>query len=350
MDYPLWRSNHQKQSDQSSDTAELPLFATETKKTSNVTAPIIPGLTESTPFLSPRFVGFFNAAQWQELQLQTLIYKYIRAGASVPLELILPLKRSVINASSYAHLSRQNQHHQPAVRQSGYWSRCAVDPEPGRCRRTDGKKWRCSRDVVVGQRYCDRHVHHGKNHRSRKLVEVPKTASNNGSEGKVLPSSLLISKDTHFFKSEPSANPGILPLTQNPQGEKNMDVYPQGSSFSNYSTKDLEWEKCDGRVLRRFIDERPKSDEASTISFCNKITSLGETSDISLKLSTGKNSSEVRVLPPACNWVMWETHGEASIGGPLAEVLRPSPTIIVSPKSVLWKSKGSASETSSTST
>ncbi|KAG0478649.1 hypothetical protein HPP92_013368 [Vanilla planifolia] len=289
MDYQLWRSNHQKQSDQSSDTAELPLFATETKKTSNVTAPIIPGLTESTPFLSP-------------------------------------------------------------MRQSGYWSRCAVDPEPGRCRRTDGKKWRCSRDVVVGQRYCDRHVHHGKNHRSRKLVEVPKTASNNGSEGKVLPSSLLISKETHFFKSEPSANPGILPLTQNPQGEKNMDVYPQGSSFSNYSTKDLEWEKCDGRVLRRFIDERPKSEEASTISFCNTITSLGETSDVSLKLSTGKNSSEVRVLPPACNWVMWETHGEASIGGPLAEVLRPSPTLIVSPKSVLWKSKGSASETSSTST
>lgn len=35
------------------------------------------------------------------------------------------------------------------------------DPEPGRCRRTDGKKWRCSRDVVPDQKYCSRHMHRG---------------------------------------------------------------------------------------------------------------------------------------------------------------------------------------------
>ena len=46
-----------------------------------------------------------------------------------------------------------------------------MDPEPGRCRRTDGKKWRCSRDVVAGQKYCERHVHRGRN-RSRKPVEI----------------------------------------------------------------------------------------------------------------------------------------------------------------------------------
>ncbi|KAK9987182.1 hypothetical protein SO802_032133 [Lithocarpus litseifolius] len=33
--------------------------------------------------------------------------------------------------------------------------------EPGRCRRTDGKKWRCSRDVVPNQKYCEQHMHRG---------------------------------------------------------------------------------------------------------------------------------------------------------------------------------------------
>lgn len=46
-----------------------------------------------------------------------------------------------------------------------------MDPEPGRCRRTDGKKWRCSRDVLSDQKYCERHMHRGRQ-RSRKHVEV----------------------------------------------------------------------------------------------------------------------------------------------------------------------------------
>ncbi|KAE8714087.1 Growth-regulating factor 5 isoform 2 [Hibiscus syriacus] len=46
-----------------------------------------------------------------------------------------------------------------------------VDPEPGRCRRTDGKKWRCSKEAYADSKYCERHMHRGKN-RSRKPVEV----------------------------------------------------------------------------------------------------------------------------------------------------------------------------------
>lgn len=46
-----------------------------------------------------------------------------------------------------------------------------MDPEPGRCRRTDGKKWRCSKDAVPDQKYCERHINRGR-HRSRKPVEV----------------------------------------------------------------------------------------------------------------------------------------------------------------------------------
>ena len=45
-----------------------------------------------------------------------------------------------------------------------------TDPEPGRCRRTDGKKWRCSKNAVSDQKYCERHLKRGR-HRSRKPVE-----------------------------------------------------------------------------------------------------------------------------------------------------------------------------------
>lgn len=48
----------------------------------------------------------------------------------------------------------------------------SMEPEPGRCRRTDGKKWRCAKDVVPEQKYCERHMHRGRN-RSRKPVEIP---------------------------------------------------------------------------------------------------------------------------------------------------------------------------------
>jgi hypothetical protein len=52
-----------------------------------------------------------------------------------------------------------------------------IDPEPGRCRRTDGKKWRCSKEAYPDSKYCERHMHRGKN-RSRKPVEVLKTTTN----------------------------------------------------------------------------------------------------------------------------------------------------------------------------
>lgn len=45
-----------------------------------------------------------------------------------------------------------------------------IDPEPGRCRRTDGKKWRCSKDAHPDSKYCERHMNRGR-YRSRKLVE-----------------------------------------------------------------------------------------------------------------------------------------------------------------------------------
>ncbi|CAH1412000.1 unnamed protein product [Lactuca virosa] len=49
-----------------------------------------------------------------------------------------------------------------------------VDPEPGRCRRTNGKKWRCYKEAYLNSKYCERHIHRGRN-RSRKHVEVNST-------------------------------------------------------------------------------------------------------------------------------------------------------------------------------
>ena len=51
-----------------------------------------------------------------------------------------------------------------------------MDLEPRRCRRIDGKKWRCSKDVVPDQKYCERHMHRGRQ-RSRKPMEAPAIAS-----------------------------------------------------------------------------------------------------------------------------------------------------------------------------
>lgn len=62
--------------------------------------------------------NFFSWAQWQELELQALIYRYMLAGASVPQELLLPIKKSLIHQSPMHFLHHPLQHsfphHQPS--------------------------------------------------------------------------------------------------------------------------------------------------------------------------------------------------------------------------------------------
>ncbi|KAG6511010.1 growth-regulating factor 6-like [Zingiber officinale] len=112
----------------------------------------------------------FTPSQWLELEHQALIYKYIDARVPIPSSLLAPIRRS-LSSSVFPPFS------------AGYFGSSALgwgsvylgyagntDPEPGRCRRTDGKKWRCSRDAVVDQKYCERHMERGR-HRSRKHVE-----------------------------------------------------------------------------------------------------------------------------------------------------------------------------------
>lgn len=50
------------------------------------------------------------------------------------------------------------------------------DLQPGRCKRTDGKKWRCSREAHRESTYCERHMQRGRNS-SRKPMTLSITTS-----------------------------------------------------------------------------------------------------------------------------------------------------------------------------
>ncbi|KAK1306506.1 Growth-regulating factor 4 [Acorus calamus] len=105
----------------------------------------------------------FTASQWKELEHQALIFKYLMAGMPVPPDLLLPIRKS------FEAMSARFFHH-PTMGYCTYYGK-KLDPEPGRCRRTDGKKWRCSKDAYPDSKYCERHMHRGRN-RSRKPVET----------------------------------------------------------------------------------------------------------------------------------------------------------------------------------
>lgn len=114
----------------------------------------------------------FTATQWHELEHQALIYKYMVSGVPVPPELLYSVKRSLESS-----LASRLFPHQPTgwgCFQAGVGRK--ADPEPGRCRRTDGKKWRCSKEAYPDSKYCERHMHRGKN-RSRKPVELASTTT-----------------------------------------------------------------------------------------------------------------------------------------------------------------------------
>ncbi|XVE70228.1 hypothetical protein DITRI_Ditri10aG0056100 [Diplodiscus trichospermus] len=114
--------------------------------------------------------GPFTPSQWMELEQQALIYKYITANVPIPSNLLIPIRKA-LDSADFSSISggilRPNTLGWGAFH-LGFSNNS--DPEPGRCRRTDGKKWRCSRDAVADQKYCERHMNRGR-HRSRKPVE-----------------------------------------------------------------------------------------------------------------------------------------------------------------------------------
>ncbi|KAL4354801.1 hypothetical protein GQ457_06G032550 [Hibiscus cannabinus] len=114
----------------------------------------------------------FTTTQLHELQLQMLILKYIAGGLQVPVSLVIPIWKSVASAHGAVY---QRYPSFVGVSPQAIDYRNMVHPESGRCRRTDGKKWRCSKDVIPYQKYCLQHMHRGCR-RSRKPVETSQTA------------------------------------------------------------------------------------------------------------------------------------------------------------------------------
>ncbi|KAL6508270.1 hypothetical protein OROHE_021812 [Orobanche hederae] len=104
----------------------------------------------NNPYNFPGEMVPFTSAQWKELERQAMIYKYMISSVPVPPHLLYPPPSSLYSV--------------------GY-SKNGGGMEAGRCKRTDGKKWRCSRDVAPHQKYCERHLHRGRGPRSRKHVE-----------------------------------------------------------------------------------------------------------------------------------------------------------------------------------
>ncbi|TKY63766.1 Growth-regulating factor 9 [Spatholobus suberectus] len=97
-------------------------------------------------------------AQRRELHHQVFIFNHLAYKLPLPHHLV----QFPSNMSEYSF--------------QGYDRGIMLDPEPHRCRRTDGKKWRCSKNVVPNQKYCERHMHRGRN-RSRKPVETSQVNS-----------------------------------------------------------------------------------------------------------------------------------------------------------------------------
>ncbi|GER29095.1 growth-regulating factor 4 [Striga asiatica] len=305
----------------------LPLFAPQ--ENSTTTTPTI-NLT--------RTGSYFSSAQWQELELQALIFRHMIAGADVPSELLHLVKKGLANSPYYVcnPIYQYYPHYQPPLVQSGYWSKAAMDPEPGRCRRTDGKKWRCSRDVVPGHRYCDRHVHRGK-YRSRKPVESPSApaAASSAAGGGGGDALKMNHPATQFGFSGTSSN--LLHLDSRPLDSIVETDCP------------YEVQNDGGRTLRPFFDDWPRSlhetdsTASSAASATNLSISMNAPSDFSLKLGTGDGDEhgarivggQGEVGRAQMNWGMaWEGNRVGPMGGPLAEVLR-SPTTDSMPTSVL---------------
>ncbi|KAL3814900.1 hypothetical protein ACJIZ3_016168 [Penstemon smallii] len=127
------------------------------------------GQKENKKIIKPeKEESFFTAFQFHDFSNQILVYNFIASGLPIPFHLLLPIWTSVFNCYGSDIYKRYPSFTGFSPRQSNYSG--MMDPEPGRCLRTDGRKWRCSKNVVPNQKYCERHMHRGRQG-SRKLVE-----------------------------------------------------------------------------------------------------------------------------------------------------------------------------------
>ncbi|XP_019200415.1 PREDICTED: growth-regulating factor 7 [Ipomoea nil] len=194
------------------------------------------------PFKSPGMatsLGFpFTCAQWKELERQAMVYKYMMASLPVPPDLLLPLPTDAYNAAPPSF------HTQTGGSSVLGFSGKNRDLEPGRCKRTDGKKWRCSKEVAPNQKYCERHLHRGRP-RSRKPVEDHNNTKKTRLQQPVLESpSMVVSQPANPAPSQLLASSSSSDNKQN-EGPQCLDSR-MDHSFSispfNESHRSLDWE------------------------------------------------------------------------------------------------------------
>ncbi|XP_076905693.1 growth-regulating factor 1-like [Bidens hawaiensis] len=161
----------------------------------------------------------FTATQWQELEHQALVYKYMISGMPIPPDLLFSIKTS-LDSSTKLLLHHQPPH--PTIGwncfQMGFGRK--IDPEPGRCRRTDGKKWRCSKEAYPDSKYCERHMHRGRN-RSRKPVEVVNMST---PTPKTPPTAIPIIPPSICTKSPNYPSPNSHPLSSSDYNNNNNNI------------------------------------------------------------------------------------------------------------------------------
>ncbi|KAL1076854.1 hypothetical protein V6Z11_D10G058500 [Gossypium hirsutum] len=189
--------------------------------------------------ISARNKYLFTPNQWQELEHQALIFKYMVSGVPIPPQLLYSVKTS-FDSSLASHLFP----HQPrwGCFQVGFGRK--PDPEPGRCRRTDGKKWRCSKEAYPDSKYCERHMHRGRN-RSRKPVEANSSSSSSSTAPPTTAAASILSP------SFPSINSLSVPSHHFLDSGTGID-YPQTDKLYRYV-----------HGTREVVDERSFFPEAS---------------------------------------------------------------------------------------
>ncbi|XP_010255823.1 PREDICTED: growth-regulating factor 4-like [Nelumbo nucifera] len=217
----------------------------------------------------------FTALQWQELEHQALIFKYLMAGLPVPPELVHPIRKS------FESMSARFFHH-PSMGYCSFYGKKA-DPEPGRCRRTDGKKWRCSKDAYPDSKYCERHMHRGRN-RSRKPVETQTISQSSSTVTSLTATATGSSVGSGSFQNLP------LHSISNPQGACSGNSTPLQIEPISYGIGNKDYRYLHGL--------KPEADEHSFFSEASgSVRGLGM--DSSLDSSWRLMPSRVSSFPPS---------------------------------------------------
>ncbi|KAH0849226.1 hypothetical protein HID58_091435 [Brassica napus] len=329
----------------------------------NSLSPFLHQLPPSTPIVEAQEIGFgemggygsggmmmsmqgkgpFTLTQWAELEQQALIYKYITANVPVPSSLLISIQKSF-----YPYRSFPPSSFGWGTFHLGF-AGGKMDPEPGRCRRTDGKKWRCSKDAVPEQKYCERHINRGR-HRSRKPVEVQ--------PGQTAASKAVASRNTASQIPSNRVQNVIYPSNVNlqPKEQRNNDNSPFG--FGHVTSSSL--------LTSSYLDfssnqEKPSGNHHNQSSWPEELKSDWTQLSMSIPVASSSPSSTAQdktALSPLRLDLPIQSQQETlesarkvntwipiswgnSLGGPLGEVLNSttsSPTLGSSPTGVLQKS------------